>query len=434
VLAAAVGLFWGVPITVYAFGIFLKPLMQSLHVSRAAVAMAFTLQAVMHSASAPAVGWLIGRFGTRRVIIPALALFASILIALGGFSRGIGQIYIAYAALGLVVSAVGPIAYGNVVTRWFDRRRGLALGLSTMGIGLGAVVMPVIAQHLIAGFGWRMAYALLGFCMLLLCVPSALILREEPRELGLSIDGDAPPGMAAPADGTTGLTVREAWRGQTFWLMACAFFLTGATAQGCVVHMAPMLSDSGLSAQTAALGSALLGGGTVIARVAAGYCLDRYFAPRVAIVFYGCLLVGIGLFLTGSVTHVAFAGAFFIGLGLGAEADIIPYLISRYFGLRAFAPIVSVAFAVFVLSGAVGPLLMGAGFDWSGTYRSALLLLFVATLLALIFMLRLGPYRFCARPPCDESSEANDSSPERSSPGGDRSHPRAIDFTLPGQW
>ena len=130
---------------------------------------------------------------------------------------------------------------------------------------------------------------------------------------------------------------------------------------------------------------------------AAGYCLDRYFAPRVATFFYACLLVGIGLFLTGSGTQAGLAAAFFIGLGLGAEADIIPYLISRYFGLRAFAPIVSVAFSMFVLAGALGPLLMGAGFDRSGSYRGVLLLLFLTTLLALILVVQLGPYRFCAR-------------------------------------
>lgn len=399
VLAAVVGLFWAVPITVYSFGTFLRPLMQSLHASRAGISVAFTLQALTHSASAPAVGWLIGRFGTRRVIAAALALLACTLIALRVFSGGIGQFYIAYAALGLASSGMGPIAYGNVISRWFDRRRGLALGLSTMGIGVGAVFMPVIAQHLISGFGWRTAYALLGVCVLLVGAPSLLALREDPRELGLAMDGDTPPASTvAAADGAAGLTAREAWRSQTFWLMASAFFLSGAAAQGCVVHMVAMLGDGGLSARMAALGSALLGSATMIARVGAGYCLDRFFAPRVASLFYGFLLVGIGLFLAGSAAHAATAGAFFIGLGLGAEADIIPYLISRYFGLRAFAPIGSMAFAVFVLGGALGPLLMGAGFDWSGSYRSVLVLLFLATSLAVILMLRLGPYRFHPRP------------------------------------
>ena len=405
VSAAAIGLFWGIPVSVYSFSVFLKPLIQEFHASRAAVSLIYTLQSIGLAVSAPVVGWLIGRFGTRRVIVPALALFGSILISIRAFSGGIGQFYIFYIALGLVGNGVGPIPYGNVVSSWFNRRRGLALGVSMLGIGAGAMLIPPLAQHLIAEFGWRTAYAILGLAVLLISIPVvAAFLQESPQDLGLLTDGDMPLDGAAPtAAAVAGLSASDAWRSRTFWLMVGAFFLVGASVQGCLVHTAAMLSDRGISAQTAALGTSFLGGAVMLGRVGAGYLLDRFFAPRVAALFFGCVAAGIGLFLTHGSTPVALAGAFFVGLGLGAEVDIIPFLISRYFGLRSLAAIYSVAFGAFVLAGAVGPLSMGAGFDLTGSYRGVLMVFFGATLLAALLITRLGAYRFQA--PAPKASE-----------------------------
>jgi nitrate/nitrite transporter NarK len=126
-----------------------------------------------------------------------------------------------------------------------------------------------------------------------------------------------------------------------------------------------------------------------------GYLLDRLFAPRVAAAFFGAAALGIVLLWLGT-TPIAFAGGFLVGLGLGAEVDIIAYLTSRYFGLRAFGQIYSWAFAAFALAGALGPLLMGASFDRTGSYHGALATFLAATLVATVLMTRLGPYRYRA--------------------------------------
>jgi MFS family permease len=123
--------------------------------------------------------------------------------------------------------------------------------------------------------------------------------------------------------------------------------------------------------------------------------LDHLFAPHVAAVFFAGAALGIGLLWLGT-TPVAFAGAFLVGLGLGAEVDLIAYLISRYFALRDFGKVYSSAFAAFALAGALGPLLMGANFDRTGSYRSALVTFLAATLVAAVLMTRLGPYRYRA--------------------------------------
>ena len=183
--------------------------------------------------------------------------------------------------------------------------------------------------------------------------------------------------------------------------MAFAFTLVSASVQGCVVHMAPMLSDRNLGTQAAALGSSLIGAAVMIGRIGTGYLLDRTFAARLASILFAVSALGIALLLLGD-RPAAFAGAFLVGLGLGAEVDLIPYLTSRYFGLRDFGKVYSTLFAAFALAGALGPLIMGAGFDRTGSYSGPLLGFLLAILLATVLMTRLGPYRF--RPP--ESNNA----------------------------
>lgn len=157
--------------------------------------------------------------------------------------------------------------------------------------------------------------------------------------------------------------------------------------------MTALLGDRGVSAATAALGSSLVGVAVLLGRVGSGYLLDGFFAPRVAAAFFGSASIGIILLWQGAIS-VAFAGAFLIGLGLGAEVDLIAYLTGRYFGLHAFGKIYSSIFAAFAFAGALGPLIMGAGFDRTGSYRVPLLAFFGATLVATALMTRLGPYRF----------------------------------------
>jgi cyanate permease len=169
-----------------------------------------------------------------------------------------------------------------------------------------------------------------------------------------------------------------------------------------VIHFAAMLSDRGITAETAALGSSVVGAALLIGRVCIGYLLDYVFAPRIAAIFFGGAAVGIFLLWWGP-APVAFAGGFLIGLGLGAEVDVIAYLTSRYFGLRAFGEIYSSAFAAFALAGALGPLVMGRAFDLTGSYRTPLMAFLVATLVATGLMTRLGPYRYRAdRPDCSD--------------------------------
>jgi MFS family permease len=404
VAASAVGLFWGVPISVYSFSVFLKPLMHEFHTGRAAVSLAFTVHLIAGATSAPFVGWLIDHYGSRRIIRVGTAIFGLILLSNKAFSASIRQLYVYYALLGVALHGVGPIPYGYLVCRWFDRRRGLALGLMMIGIGSGAMIVPSLAQGLIARFGWSNAYAILGAAVLLFALPIvAAFLKEKPQDLGIVADGVPQKHSAVTSeDFDQGLSAANAWRTRTFWLMVCAFFLVSASVQGCLVHIAAMFSDRGMTLQTAALAGSLAGVAVMIGRVGTGYLLDRLFAPRLAACLFGAASLGIGMLWLGS-APIAFAGAFLVGLGLGAEVDLIAYLTSRYFGLRAFGKIYSSIFAAFGLAGALGPLMMGAGFDRTGSYRGPFIVFLAATLLATVLITRLDPYRY--QPPDPKQNE-----------------------------
>jgi MFS family permease len=395
VFTAGVGLLLGyAPVFVYSFSIFIKSLAQDFHTSRTSISFAFTLANIMQSVGAPLIGRLVDRFGAHKVIVPSTVIFGLVIISFKYFSTSLWQLYAFFIVIGLIGTGTAPVPYGIVVSRWFDRRRGLALGLMMMGLSSGAILMPPIAQRLIVLFGWRTAYAIVGFVVLAISVPVVgIFLKDSPEKMGLQPDGEPDLNTGSiERKNEQGVTWSVARREPTFWFLASAFFLLGASVHACVIHLVPMLTDRGISVERAAFASSLLGVALLIGRVFTGYFLDRFFGPYVAMLLFSGVAVGISLFLTGAGGSLPLLAVFLVGLGMGAEADIIAYLTSRYFGLRSFGEIYGYLFATFTLAGALGPVLMGVGFDHLGSYRAPLLFFLAATLVATALLSRLGPY------------------------------------------
>lgn len=399
-LLCALSLFVGpIPIAVFSFGVFLKPLVRELHAGRGAVSFGSTLGTLMLAAGLPLAGRLIDRFGARKVILPSTLVAGLILLSITASSGRLWEFYLFYAALGLSTCGVSPVSYGHVVTHWFDRYRGLALGVTMLGLGLGALIMPSIAQVLIGHFGWRLAFGTIGAATLLITFPVlATFLKDRPEEMGLSPDGsDDAFGSSAAAYDDSGVSLTVACHDRTFWLLICSFGLVSASVQACLAHLSAILTDRGAAAQTAALATSLFGGGVLLGRTATGYLLDRFFAPHIAAAIFACAAAGIATLRMTSSQELALFAAFFIGLGLGAEVDIMAYLTSRYFGLRSFGSIYGVTFALFALAGGQGAYFMGAAFDRTGSYTSMLVLFSIATLTGALLILRLGAYRYQVR-------------------------------------
>jgi predicted MFS family arabinose efflux permease len=301
----------------------------------------------------------------------------------------------------MVSGGAGAMSYTDVVSRWFDRRRGLALSLMMVGMGLGAIIMPAVAQRLVALFGWRHAYSLFGLAILLVPLPVVVaFLKERPEIMGLLPDGAAVAHIATPIQvDEEGLTVREALRTPEFWSLACALGLVTASVHACFIHLPAIVTDRGSTAQTAAFVSSLFGVGLLCGRVGCGYLMDQFFAPRVAALFFTCVAIGAAILATAHSIWFSCVASLLVGLGIGAEVDIIAYLTTRYFGLRSFGELFGWLWAVFGVSGGIGAYLMGVGFDKTGSYSLPLAGFSLAGFAAMLLMMSLGPYRYRVKTP-----------------------------------
>jgi len=397
VAIAALGLFFSEPtIAVYSYSVFLKAVSQDFHVGRGPVALAFTFHNLCTASFTPIIGYMIDRFGAKRIVVPATALVGLTAILAKLIGPALWQYYVFYAALGILGPASGPVPYSAIISRWFDRKRGLALGLMSFGSGFAAITYPPVAQRLITDAGWRSAYATFG--MTILFVPTLLLtifLKEDPRREGFLPDGVAAVNRSLVPDAQVeGLDWHQIWPSGTFWLLITAFFLAGCSVHACVLHLAPLLSDRGFSPQAAANAVSIIGIAMLFGRTGSGYFLDRFFAPRVCAVLFGQSAVGIAILAAGASRSLAIVAAFMIGIAFGAEVEVIAFLVSRYFGLRSFGVAYGFGFSSFVLAGALGTYIMGAGFDRTHSYTAPLFLVLLAMLLATILFTRLGPYRF----------------------------------------
>lgn len=408
VLVCAIGLFLGAPLMVFSFSVFFKSLVADFHASRAAVSFAFSLCNTVGALWLPATGMLIDRFGAKRVIVVSTLVYGLALCSALLVGTGLWQLYLLFTIVGTALaSGPSPVSPGVVISHWFDRRRGLALGLAMMGIGIGAVVVPIITERLIAHFGWRMMFAIFGAATLLVPLPIVTaLLQNDPEQRGLRPDGDeGTPILQVRQAYNQGLSWHEIWHSRTFWLLICVFSLAGASVHGTVLHISSIFTDRAMSADRAVLITSLVGAAVMVGRVGSGLLLDHVFAPRVAILFYGGATLGIGILSAGISGNIAFGAAFLVGLGMGAEVETMGYMISRYFGLRAFGTAYGHAFGAFMISGSAGVTLMGAGYDHFHSYSVPLAGFCGAMILGLVLLTRLGPYEFGGQPETSPSIE-----------------------------
>jgi MFS family permease len=380
VAASVIGLFFHFgSLLVITFSLFLKPLSEQFNWTRAQVSLAFTLACLTALCSMTLIGRLTDRFGARRLIIISMSLFGALFASLSLLTPHLWFLYAVFAILGLIGPGTSAVPHASLISRWFTARRGLALGVMMCGTGTGGIIWPMVGQALIDRVGWRASYALLGGAVLLVAVPVLLLFLKEPSQ----------PVVSLTQNQTSGLGRREALRSEIFWVLMMVFFLVSAIVQACLVHMSPLLTDRGISAQRAALAISLLGVANLIGRLGTGWLLDRFPAVLVVSLSFATIALGIVTLWAGVSGWSACIAAGLIGFGYGAETSAAPYLTSLYFGLRSFGEIYSYLFLTVPLGGALGPALMGLGFDRTGSYQLTLSLCFVAMLAAALLMLRL---------------------------------------------
>jgi len=373
---------------VYTFGIFLKPVTQEFGWSRQAASLAFGIAAMMIAACSPLLGYLLDRVGARRVILPCMTVFGCAFASLALLTPRLWHLYAIFAILGAVGNGTAMLAYSRAVSTWFAGRRGMALALMMTGSAVGAIVLPPLAQALIQSLGWRGAFAILGGLVLALGLPVVVpLVREKP-----GFDG----GRAVEA---AGASVQQAIRSRAFWILVVVLFLCSIGQNGAITHLSALLTDRGVSSHDAAIVVSLMGAASLLGRLVTGWLLDRFFAPRLA--FCLLTLAALGIFILSAAHSPAMGSlaAILIGAGMGGEADITPYILSRYFGLRSFSMLYGFTWTGYAIAGAIGPVLMGRAFDTSAGYQALAVKLSVLTLFAAGLMLGMPAYSAYANVP-----------------------------------
>ncbi|MDE2372403.1 MAG: MFS transporter [Burkholderiales bacterium] len=364
-LASCVAIF--IPSTI---GLLVGPLKAEFGWSPKAIFLAPVFATTTTIVIAPFIGSLVDRYGARRVIALSFAAEALLIASFHQLDGSIGWLYARYAAFALLGTGGCHVAFTALISKWFDRRRGLALGIALAGFGLGGVFWSLVTQALFDRYGWRDAFLVLGAIVGFVTLPIMLLLvRESPRALGLEVDGGAPAAADAKPLVRTGMTLRQAAATRHYWLMLLAFGLVGCGVQSIMLHIVPFMKSRGESAQTAAAFQASLWAVLVVGRVSTGWLLDRFFAPRVAFVFLLLPIAGIALLAGGATGAVALVAAMMVGLAAGAEVDVVAYLCSRYFGLLHYALIYSTFFAAYAVGSGAGPALTAWAVEVLGGYR-----------------------------------------------------------------
>ena len=384
VLAAFVGLALSYAMfTVFMFGTLVQPLEQEFGWSRAGMSFALTITNITVVFGSPTMGYLVDRFGVKRLLIPSIVLMGVAVWSMSLLPDSLVLFYAGYLAITLFGLGTLPLSYSRVVIAWFHRRRGLALGIALAGFGVGGALVPEISKTMIEGYGWRSAYQLFAALIFLVSLPLALfVLREAPEGVDEST-----------GDPAWGMRNREAARTRNYWLVLVSFLLVGVGITSVLSHLVPMLLDRGMSLSSAARCMSTLAVALIFGRIFAGFLMDHFFAPWVtaAFIVFG-LAGGVILLALGATGGWAFLAAALVGLATGSEISEIAYIVGRYFGQLSFGQIYGIMFGAFQLGSAVSAPMMGYYFDTVGDYTGALWFVAILALIGALLVAIMSPY------------------------------------------
>lgn len=372
-IAAAIGNGSGLSgLAFYTFGVFVLPLVAAFGWTRGEVSTAASFLIIGTAITAPLIGSVIDRYGARRVGIASMIALALGYAALTQLDGTLGLFYVAWLGLSLIGGGTTPVVWTRTVNIWFDRGRGLALGIALAGSGLAGVFAPVIVSRIIAEYGWQAGYLAVGGFILLVSVPLiALLLEERPKSASMATpeNGAAASAAAAEAAPLPGFVLAEALRQVAFWKIAIGFFLVSGVIAALIINLIPLLVDRGLAQQSAASIAGVMGIAVLVGRVAIGFLLDRFAAPAVARLLLGICAVGcFALTIPDASMWLVTISVLSLGLAAAAEVDLVAYLTSRFFGMRSYGEIYGWQLTSFYLGAALGPLAAGMAYDHYQSY------------------------------------------------------------------
>lgn len=369
---------------IYSMGVFMEPIQASTGWGRTQITGALTITSTTTVLFATLVGWMIDRFGARRIGIPGAAVYCLSFAALALVSDSVLMWWGMWVLVALGGLFIKPTVWTAAVATRFATARGLAFALTLCGTGLAASLAPIAAHHAIGAFGWRGAFLALGAGGAIVLLPAMLIWF---REAGAQTGG-VQPAKATPVPGAA----RRLMLSRRFLQLAGATFLVTAAITVLAIHFVPILRSRDIAAVQAASFAGIIGICSVLGRIAGGALLDRVNGRWIAGIAFALPCIACIALLGPMSTPVAIFAAVFVGLSLGAEIEVVAYLTTRYFGLRSYGLVFGTIIAFLSLGSGLGPLIAAGIYDTTGSYRIAIIAVMPLFLLATLLVTTLGAY------------------------------------------
>ena len=348
----------------YTFSAFLVPLQRDFGASRGSVSLVFSLAGFLYFGLGIVSGALADRLGSRTLCVAGM-LLVGLGLSLASVARTLPEVYAAYGlGVGLGVGSSYVPALG-AVQRWFIKRRGFASGLAVSGIGVGTLVMPPLALHLVESVGWRHAYLALGILAAVLGVGVASLIENDPRARGLAPDGDS---ISVDVQPVSGFSVREAVRTRRFLGLYAACVMCSFGIFVPFVHLVPYALDHGVAPSLAVLLLGAVGVGSTLGRFFLGSLADRLGRHRALLLMFLGMAAAQLLWAFSTVFWEIALFALAYGVVYGGFVAILPALVMDYFGGRQVSGIIGVLYTSIALGTLVGPSAAGFAFDASHSY------------------------------------------------------------------
>lgn len=378
----------------YSFSIFIKPFEETFGWSRAAVSLAMSIYMMIQGICGPLVGHLTDKYGPKRVMT-AFAVGAGAAFILVSFTHALWFFYLSYALLSITTTGIGFIPVSRLLTRWFVRRRGTAIGLTMVGISAGGLVMSPLVGMLNTYYSWRASYVFLGLLVWILAVPATLfVMRAGPAEMGLRPDGDDPDavidsgetetGQSSPKAEDEGWPLRPVLKTRTFWWVALTYLLAPMAQGGVLQHQVPLVTEAGLAPTAAAMAMGITAGMGGLGKMSFGRLSESQPFHYVAMICFGVQAIAIFMLLVIQSTAMVWIYVLLYGFGMGGVVVLLPLVVGHFFGLIAFGTIMGTVAFIQGIGSSSGALISGLIFDHTGNYQYALILFGCVYLLAIV--------------------------------------------------
>ncbi len=385
---SAIALMFGPSTLVTAiFGVFAAGVEAQTGWSHSDVAYGSTIISLIVLVTSPLQGFLADRFGGRRLVLICTPLFGLCLIALNFAIQSIDAFYLACAGLALTGFGLWPLSHMKVVAAWFDRRLGIALGITNVGIGIGAAIYPILFGIGYRSIGWTGVYTILGLILLVVIWPmSWRWLREAPA---------TEPLRAGPGDVFGPPTLRAALHFRAFWIGIAIFFTLGCINAALLVHGIAIMKSNGVAPDAAFRLQALLGMCAIVARLGTGWLLDRASVRTIGALMFCAAVTSFSIMSSGLALTLAPLAACLAGLVFGAEFDVLGVLIRRHLGNQVFGRVYGITFAAFHLGGAFGSASLAYTLARTHRFDTGLQMLLAASIGCVLLFLMVGrdPYQ-----------------------------------------